>query len=382
MSSGGLAQLVAIGAQDTWITGKPEVSFFQSVYKRHTNFSHLVSRQTLQGDPNPRGMSSVIFDKSGDLMGYVYITAVCTINGTPSSFQTINWSNIIDHVELYVGGQLIDSQDSTFSEFLAPSVLAQNSTKSSSVYNHGGYGTPSFFYPLRFWFCENFNSILPIVALRYHDIEIRIYWSVNMRSTNRDYYTSDLNVAYSDPAPASSVVNFEVYTHNVYLDVEERKFMANKTHDLLITQVQKTNPPMSLVATLLFSHPVKFICATSGTVSTVTPGNTNALTSYQNKIVIQVNGVDLADYKFACPHFTQIPSYYHVPYSYSNSSSYFMLPFCLDTAKFQPTGTLNFSRLDSFKITSQSTPITSTIYGVNYNIFRIKDGMGGLMYSH
>jgi hypothetical protein len=250
------------------------------------------------------------------------------------------------------------------------------------VYNHGGYGTPSFFYPLRFWFCENFNSALPLVALTLHDVEIRIYWSVNMRTTNKDYYSSDLNVSYSDPAPASSIVNFEVYSQNVYLDVEERKFMSKKTHELLITQVQKNNPSRTLVMDLVFNHPVKFLCASAGTVSTVTPDNTNALTSYQNKIIIKINGVDLGEYKYACPHYTQVPSYYHVPYSYSNSSSYFILPFCLDASRFQPTGSLNFSRIDSFKILSQSVPFTSTLYGVNYNIFKIKDGMGGLMYSN
>jgi hypothetical protein len=95
-----------------------------------------------------------------------------------------------------------------------------------------------------------------------------------------------------------------------------------------------------------------------------------------------VNGTDLADYKYATPHFTQAPSYYYVPFSGSNLSSYFIVPFCLDTSKLQPTGTLNFSRLDSFRIVSQSLNITNTVYGVNYNILKIQNGMGGLMYSN
>ena len=48
--SGGIAQLVAVGAQDAHLVGKPEVSFFQSIYKRHTNFSHVVERQVIQGN--------------------------------------------------------------------------------------------------------------------------------------------------------------------------------------------------------------------------------------------------------------------------------------------------------------------------------------------
>jgi hypothetical protein len=97
---------------------------------------------------------------------------------------------------------------------------------------------------------------------------------------------------------------------------------------------------------------------------------------------MQINGTDLADFKYACPHFTQVPTYYHVPNASTNASSYFVLPFCLDTSKFQPTGSLNFSRLDSFRIVSQNDNITRNVYGVNYNILRIQNGMGGLMYSN
>ena len=72
--SGGIAQLVAIGAQDAHIVGKPEVSFFRSNYKRHTNFAQTVEKQVIQGNPTANGMSTVRFERKGDLVGYVYIT--------------------------------------------------------------------------------------------------------------------------------------------------------------------------------------------------------------------------------------------------------------------------------------------------------------------
>ena len=376
MSSGGMTQLVAIGAQDVWITGKPEVSFFQSTYRRYTNFSQVVSSQVIQGNPSPGGMSSVRFERSGDLMGYIYISPTCLVDGIASAYQTVNWSNIINYVEFYIGGQLIDRQDSTFSELLAPNLLAQNITKSSIISNHGGYGTPSFFYPLRFWFCEQFSSALPLIALQYHDIELRIYWSSNLNSP----IASSSGVV--DPAPPNAIINFDLYMQNVYLDASERKLMTEKKHELLITQVQYMNPTNKKNMPLSFNHPIKFICSSAGTVSSQTASNVNALTSYQNQIIIQINGVDIGDYKYACPNFTQTPTFYHTPFSSSNSCSFFIMPFCLDTAKFQPTGTLNFSRLDSFVIVSQSQDITTTVYGVNYNILKIENGMGGLMYSN
>jgi hypothetical protein len=378
MSSGGVSQLVAIGAQDVFLTGKPEVSFFQSAYKHHTNFSQVVARQVIQGTPSAGGMSSVRFERAGDMLGYVYISPICTIAGVPQTYQTFNWSNVINYVEFYIGGQLIDRQDSTFSELLAPNLFAQNVSKSNDVSNHGGYGLSSFFYPLRFWFCENAQSALPLVGLQYHDIEVRIYWSTNLNSS----VASTLVGNYSDPAAPNSIINFELYSQYIYLDEAERAFFANKPQDMLITQVQYMNPTNNKMMPIVFNHPIKFICASAGTTSSVAGSSTNALTSNQNQIIIQVNGTDLADYKYACPHFTQVPTYYNVPFANSNASSYFIVPFCIDTSRLQPTGTLNFSRLDSFRIVSLNQNITSTVYGVNYNILRIQNGMGGLMYSN
>ena len=379
-----MAQLVAVGAQDVWLTGNSEISFFQSVYKRHTNFSQVVSKQVLQGEPTPNGMSTVKFDKVGDLMGYVYITAVCmdTKLKVPASYQTVDWTQIIDKVELYIGGQLIDSQTSEFSEYLAPSLFAQNTTKSPGVYNHSGPGNPSLFYPMRFWFCENFQSALPLVALRYHDIEMRVYWNAKVKTSKPTYITPEKITKDYDTNDASTIINFELYSQNIFLDVQERKNMTTKTHNLLITQVQRMNPTGTKVMPIVFNHPIKYICATNSYYDTVTLSDKTALTSYTNQVLIQINGVDIGDYKYACPHFTQIPSYYHVPFSQSNSKSYFLVPFCLETSKFQPTGSLNFSRIDSFQIVSKSQNIDTPIYGVNYNILRVQNGMGGLMYSN
>ena len=378
MSSGGIAQLVAIGAQDVWITGKPQVSFFQSTYKHHTNFSQVVARQIVQGNPSNAGMSTVRFERAGDMLGYVYIAPICSnTTGVATSYQTVNWSNVINYVEFYIGGQLIDRMDSTFTEFLAPNLFAQSPSKSAQALNHAGYGTPSAFYPLRFWFCENPQSALPLVALQYHDIEIRIYWNATLSSNPASTVGS-----YTDPEAPSSITTYQVYSQYIYLDTDERKFITDKPHDMLITQLQYMNPTNSKMMPIVFNHPVKYICATTGTVTSDASSSSNALTSNQNQLIIQVNGTDLADYKYAMPHFTQAPSYYYVPYSGSNLSSYFIVPFCLDTSKLQPTGTLNFSRLDSFRIVSQSLNIYNTVYGVNYNILRIQNGMGGLMYSN
>jgi len=373
MSSGGMSQLVAIGAQDVWLTGKPQVSFFQSVYKQHTNFSQVVSRQLIQGPVSAGGMSTIRFERAGDMMGYVYLAPICTSGGVPKSYTTQNWSNVINYAELYIGGQLIDRQDTTFTEFIAPTLLAQNISKGVGPGGHAGFGIQSFFYPFRFWFCENFQSSLPLVALQYHDVEIRIYWSTNLASA----------ATGGDPFAPNTIINVEAYAQYIYLDTDERKMVADRPQDMLITQVQYMTPTNTKVMPIVFNHPVKFLCSSNLTSLSSSTGNSSfALTSNTNQLIMQINGTDLADFKYACPHFTQVPTYYHVPFAGNNANSYFVLPFCLDTSKFQPTGSLNFSRLDSFRIVSQNDNITQNVYGVNYNILRIQNGMGGLMYSN
>ena len=74
--SGGIAQLVAVGAQDAHLVGDPEVSFFRSTYRRHTNFSQTVERQVIQGALSSGGMSTIRFERKGDLLGYTYFTSI------------------------------------------------------------------------------------------------------------------------------------------------------------------------------------------------------------------------------------------------------------------------------------------------------------------
>ena len=72
--SSGVVQLIAIGAQDKYIMGDPEISFFSSTFKRHSNFSQSIEKQTIQGVVNNNAMSSIKFPRSGDLLGYTYFT--------------------------------------------------------------------------------------------------------------------------------------------------------------------------------------------------------------------------------------------------------------------------------------------------------------------
>jgi hypothetical protein len=349
--SGGIAQLVAVGAQDVHLVGDPQVSFFRSTYKRHTNFSQTVERQVIQGNVSNNGMSTIRFERKGDMLNYVYLMPIAG-DGLSANTFTDNWTDVISKVELLIGGQVIDEQDSTYSTLIAPTLSAFSSSKSTSASLYDGTSA-SKFYPLRFSFCENWQSALPLISLQYHDVELRITWG--------------------SEAAASK---WEVYANYAYLDTQEREVFASQPQNMIMTQVQKAISSNSKIQELNFNHPVKYIAA--GDVSAVTMVSTAG-----NKLKLQINGTDVADYKFADPNFTTVPLYYHTSHGTATpGTKLFFYPFCLDAGKLQPTGSLNFSRLDSARIINDTANCDKDIYAVNYNVLRIENGMGGLLYSN
>jgi len=352
--SGGIAQLVAVGAQDVHLVGQPEVSFFRSTYKRHTNFSQTVERQVIQGNVSNGGMSTVRFERKGDMLNYVYL-----VPNTGLKSNTItDWTTVISKVELMVGGQVIDEQDSTYSTLIAPTLSATSSSKSVAGDLYGG-STNERFYPLRFAFCENWQTALPLIALQYHDVELRITWGA-----------------------AAAASKWDVYANYAYLDTQEREMFAAEPLNMLITQVQKAVSSGSKMQELNFNHPVKYLTA-AGDDSDTTAAGGLAILNDDNKLKLQINGTDVADFKFANPNYTSVPLYYHTSHGNSTpATKLFTYPFCLETGKLQPTGTLNFSRLDSARIINDTRSVNKDIYAVNYNILRVENGMGGLLYSN
>ena len=120
MPGGGLMQLVAFGAQDVYLTGDPKVTFFQSQYKRHTNFAIECVQQTLSGSGGNSGVYSVTLARSGDLVGDMFIALTPTVSSasnltSSNSRVDMAWvaERAINSVDLYIGGQLIDKHYQT-----------------------------------------------------------------------------------------------------------------------------------------------------------------------------------------------------------------------------------------------------------------------------
>lgn len=378
--SGGITQLVATGVQDAYLSGSPEVSFFRSTYKRYTHFASTVERQLIQGNPVSNAVSTVRFEKKGDLLSQVYITA---IDSTQASIPNVNWAKVIDKIELLIGGQIIDTQDEFFTSSIEPVTGAQTF---SSRYIRAD-DTTNVFYPLKFFFCKDWQSALPLIALQFHDVELRITWG-------------------SDIAGDVSASSFAVWSRFIYLDKDEREFFAKKSHDMLITQV--TRSPITFDRynyEFALSQPVKYIAFRANDyITKYNAGGSSRITAQGWTFKVQINGNDIGETK-TLDHWVNANQFYLTPFGYradGNLSNVAIIPFCLDTAKLQPTGTINFSRIDTFRLiappsskfidsndSNDGTTTTNGIvnklcryfYAVNYNILRIQNGMAGILYA-
>ena len=262
MPGGGLMQLVAYGAQDVYLTGQPKVTFFQSTYKRHTNFAMECVQQTVNGSGGNGGVFSVTLSRSGDLVGDMFMVAQPTqssaaaLTSTNSNFD-MNWvaERAIERIELYIGGQLIDRHQQTW--FRLYSEVFLDDTKkmdygrltSSSVVDNRSSSTTSLskvYLPLLFFFNRNPGLYLPLIALQYHEVRLDFIMS--------QYYSSYFGTN-----------GIEVWANYMYLDTNERDRFAKNNHEYLTEQVQHVTPDAvgsssenaPSIIRLQFNHPVK-----------------------------------------------------------------------------------------------------------------------------
>jgi len=396
---GGLMQLVAYGAQDVYLTGNPQITFFKVVYRRHTNFSMEAIEQTWNGSSTTNGRCTATLSRNGDLVHRLYIDVSGTIGARGGGVDTQSCnpgSEFINSVELEIGGQRIDKHSGVFMEAyaeltqpnysnLVEIIKAANETGDGTLFQNmscmgGCYGDTEIInpmIPLQFWFCRNPGLALPLIALQYHEVKVIL-----------DHV---IDTTFND------VTHNKLWADYIYLDTDERRRFAQVSHEYLIEQVQE----QSLEATtgaqdLNFNHPVKELIWTS--CKGVRGSNTQtALDKVSAKLTdtfqLKLNGHD----RFAArvyKYFSRVQVWEHhsghggidstVRQDEGGSNdSICVYSFALKPEEHQPSGTCNFSRIDNAQLVSSGTiPVNSVIFAINYNVLRIMSGMGGLAYSN
>ena len=299
---GGIMQLTASGMQDNYITGNPQITFFKSVYRRHTNFAIECVQQIIDGDLGTEETvtnSSVKITKTADLLSGIYV--VC-----PQKISGINGTELIKSVELIIGGTLIDRHTNEWMKVWDELTIDTNK-REGYKYMTGGFNTTNktknhqatITIPLKFWFCRHIGLSLPLISIQYHDILLKIEWGINSK-INRNGSSSISSLC-------------EVWCDNVFLDSDERKRFGENEHEYLIEQLQTidtlTHSPSTKFKLNSLNHPVKEILWTENDMGS------EKITD--EKINITINGIDRMSeqykeyYSLKQPfiHHTNIPSY-------------------------------------------------------------------------
>ena len=442
---GGLMQLVAYGAQDIYLTGNPQITFFKVVYRRHTNFSMEAIQQTFNGNVGVTSSSvTATISRNGDLVSRMWLAGELNSTGCSLTVGThSNWTNNTGHAfvkdcEIEIGGQRIDRHYSQWLDVWNELTdheesewpgLNKHAAKNSYL-KSGSLTLPTdnlqIYVPLQFWFCRNPGLALPLIALQYHEVKVKLTTRAITSLVNTDATTGGAMTVSANPTVA-------LWCDYIYLDTDERRRFAQVSHEYLIEQNQRETASVTTAnhsQKLNFNHPVKELiwvlqnsaaateataAADLGSDATLNTTDTtdgswekNDYFNYGTTLVgdgwdtenlngvlvpeqfntmkLQLNGHDRfakrkASYFRTCQ---PVQAGHKVP-----SKHIYCYSFALKPEEHQPSGTCNFSRIDNAKMMFENaiggggtTARNLTVYAVNYNVLRIMSGMGGLAYSN
>ena len=310
---GGLMQLVAYGAQDVYLTGNPQITFWKVTYRRHTNFAVESIEQTFNGQADFGRRVTCVISRNGDLAYRTYLQVVlpeinqemrnagdaARTNAVYARWLDYPGEQLISQVEVEIGGQRIDRQYGdwmhiwnqltlTSEQERGYKAMVGQTTQLTYITDPGfapvdgpcaadgitqvcaprnALPETTLYVPFQFWYCRNPGLALPLIALQYHEVKINLdlrpidecLWAVGSLKDAEDNDCG--NAVRVQTAYAQSLVAASLYVDYVFLDTDERRRMAQNPHEYLIEQLQFTGDESvgssSNKIKLNFNHPCK-----------------------------------------------------------------------------------------------------------------------------
>lgn len=412
--NGGLLQLVALGKQDVFLTGNPQITWFKFVYRRYTNFAIEAVEMYSDNKPDFGKKVSWLVPRSGDLLGPCILEIelpplYLSSDNSPVSYVNSVGHALIQEVSLIIGEQEIDRQTGEFME-----IWSNLTTTDSQKFGYwdmigkvDGYSQPTLngplklYVPLQFFFNRNPGLYLPLLALQYHPVRINI----TFRPLQEMFWSPQFAQGCTDvTVKQASITDCTMWGDYVYLDVEERRRFVSTAHEYLIEQLQYTSYislPAKTVQTpvpIEFNHPVRELFWVLQTqtarnnhewfnFSSLSISETGVRTDLLADAVLQLDGFDRFQVRDA-PYFRLVqPWQRHT--TIPNDDYIYLYSFALRPEELQPSGSFNASRIDSIVLqiaTNQTTTparpnCTIRVYGHNHNVLRVVDGFGGVIFT-
>jgi hypothetical protein len=411
---GAMLQLVAYGAQDVYLTGTPQITFFRSVYKRYSHFASEYYKNLVTESVTNGSTLRIKLARVGDLVSDMFfelpvlpsVLGSMATNGSSADLVYVA-ERAFESIELQIGNTTIDKHYQTWWRLYAElfSSSSRQAAYSKLVTNAAPVNTAAqtCFLPLVFFFNRSPGLALPLCALHYHDVTL----ICTLSSTYSTYFNTSIKPI--------------LWTNYITLDKEERRRFTQSPHEYLIEQVQysgDTVPAQKLKVTL--RHPVKELIWCYPI-----PSGTNALWNFTANTTVQLslsasNGIHDTLVPTLVPpakwvedgpvtsayavgplnsmtlYFNGQERFQHTgkflnqvqPYTYHTGSpcpGVYSYSFAIKPEDPQPSGTCNFSRIDNtefvISLKSGAPNVKQMLFAVNYNILRIQSGLGGLAFA-
>ena len=421
----------------------------KKIYMNVPKGADLLHRSYLCVDINISGSERLEF---GNLNGW-HASGFAQTAADKGNYAPLAY-NLIEFIDLYIGDQLIDRH---YGEWLHIwHELFENSEKNLALanmiqVNNEAGGKRTLTIPLRFWFNNNVGLALPLVSMQYANVKLEIKF-------NKKSEVERLSDKQTVASPIS-VSNVRLLLENIYLDQEERRLFTSNKHEYLITQVQSSiHNIINDVAgkwdssnftklrhevDLRFRYPVKelFWSIQDREGKAIPRYHTDLSGDFKNTGCFKYNywnnfriGQDQMSYctlvlnnknlmdELPAPFYRNTQQYqYHNSYGiehvdlikqkegnpalnyqdYSRGSGIYSYSFAIYPGQHQPSGSLNFSKLQNAKLKfglnkgktwdfagsvisedAQNKNKVVNIYALNYNILRITGGLGALAFTN
>ncbi len=433
-------QLTFIGGQNIYLTGNPQISFFKAVYKTHTNFSMEskrldVNKTTLNFTEITNIICKVL--RHGDLVSQMYL-CINIPNIYSDNIKCFKWVEnlgltLINTIEIYIGGSLIDKQygewmhiwnelslplskKSLYNKMIGNTIdIFDPAENNNNIYpSHTlGSGIPSIkgrqlVIPLNFWFNNNIGLSLPLISMQYHEVEIRI----ELKSLNDlykiieggDYVRPALTdithyfnqyVDTSEFVISDKDIDLDIYieANYIFLDNLEREEFAKKEIDYLIEQIVRIEGnyinTSNNIITLNLHNPVKeLVWVLKKSDLNLSNDWFNFTDSNLNENIIKkcrliMNGLDRVEEKNS-EYFSLIQPYQHHG---QTKDGIYLYSFSMKPNVFQPSGVCNMSKVNKIQLyLNLNVPYLNTytynlnIYSISYNFLRVISGRANVAF--
>lgn len=405
MSQGGVLQMLAVGQQDIYLTTNPQISFFRTVYRRHSPFALESLSQTINGTADWGRRVVATMSRNGDLLASGYLNVQLPAL-TAASGSTIAWCRhlgeaLIKEMSVDIGGAIIDTWTSHMVHIWADLTIPEDKRKGYAqligdieelTTQDTAIPAAELNLPLPFFFCQSWGQALPIVSLMFHEVRINFQFAAF-----NDLVITGNGVPIANPP---SIVNVELFMTYVYLDGVERKVFSQSSHEYLVQLFQYTgaesvstpNPKLKLT----FAHPAKeIIYAVRPNANVDNYANrhfdytdSGSSTNYYSGVdpvitaKILLNTTERISERSAAFFSVLQPFWHHTHVPQRGVGVY---SFALNPEALQPSGSCNFSRLENvslnFTLSTGTAPVTIIVFARIINVLRVVSGLAGLAYA-